>query len=439
MADGPPLDAAGIALGFRLMLRRPPENEAVVAHYLSLGLTLPDFLGVLMESDEFSERQRRLLTRGDLALDRAAPPPDAAGARIILFGAYGNGNVGDMAQAAALAALLRSMAPLGVAPSFAACSWERLAPYGPEGIEVLRPDALMRPEHVRPRTGRGDGGGADLVVIGGGGLFGAPHFPLHERRWAEWFVGRGVPFALLGVGGSAEALATPGWREAYDLLLRHAVFVGVRDEETLAAARRVRPDASWFPDPVLAEALGGDMSATGERDVDAVLIPRAPNSQADQAALDGLLALARKAGSTVIVAALEPAADGPALAGQAVRFIANWDELLTLCRRARFVVSARFHGVIAGLACGCAVHGLAQPKSRDLMARIGVDGWFHPTGWPARPPDLSARAAASFAMAAAAGLDGFRDDVSVALQKATLGLATPLGADFAAIPRVRRP
>ena len=426
MAERPPLDAAGVALGFRLMLRRPPENDGVVAHYLGLGLTLPDFLGVLMESDEFSERQRRLLTRGDLALDPPAAASDAAGARVILFGAYGNGNVGDMAQAAALAGLLRSMAPLGVAPSFAACSWERLAPYSVEGIEVLRPDALMRPEHIRPRGGPGDGGGADLVVIGGGGLFGAPHFPLHERRWAEWFVGRGVPFALLGVGGSAEALTTPGWRESYDLLLRQATFVGVRDEETLEAARLVRPDASWFPDPVLAAALRSEISEGGERDLDAVLIPRAPNGPADQAALDGLLALARKAGAAVVVAALEPATDGPALAGEAVRFIANWDELLALCRRARFVVSARFHGVIAGLACGCAVHGLAQPKTGDLLRLLGLAEWFSLSGWPDPPPALSRRAARAFHEAAGPGLEAFRSRSNAARAHAAKALGPAL-------------
>ncbi len=418
MLDRPPLDAAGVGLGFQLMLRRPPENEDVVAHYLGLGLTLPDFLAVLMESDEFSERQRRLLTRGDLALDGPATAPDAAGARVVLFGAYGNGNVGDMAQAAALASLLRSMAPLGVAPSFAACSWERLAPYAAEGIEILRPDALMRPEHIRPRGGPGDGGGADLVVIGGGGLFGAPHFPLHERRWAEWFIGRNLPFALLGVGGSAEALTTQGWREAYDLLLRHAAFVGVRDQETLAAARLVRPDTSWFPDPVLAEAMRQPPWPQGERDLDAVLIPRVPNGPADRAALDGLLGLARAAGAAVVVAALEPAADRSALAGQAVRFVTEWGELLALCRRARFVVSSRFHGVIAGLACGCAVHGLAQPKTGDLMARLGVEEWFHSAGWPSRSPDFSPAAFDAFQVAVAPGVAVFRTEAEAARRRA---------------------
>jgi polysaccharide pyruvyl transferase WcaK-like protein len=419
----PALDAAGVRLGFQLVLRRPPENERVVAHYVGLGLSLRGFLSILMESDEFMERQRRLLTRGDLDGDPPAAPPEPAARRVLLFGAYGNGNVGDAAQIDALAGLLRRLAPVGTPPGFAACSWEHLAPYCPAGITALRPDALMRPENVRPRAGATDGGGADLVVIGGGGLFGAPHFPLHERRWAEWFVGRAVPFALLGIGGSAEALGTPGWNDAYRLLLGHAAFVGVRDAETLAAARAIRPDATWFPDPVLAEALlsQGEPGAAGERDLDAVLIPRAPNGAADQAALDGLLELAWGAGAAgrrVVIAALEPAADRDSLAGEEVRYIAAWPELLDLCRRSHAVVSARLHGVVAGLVSGCAVHGLAQPKTGDLMARFGIADWFHPSGWPDRPPDLSPAAAARFHATLAPGLARFRAEIDAAMAAA---------------------
>ena len=429
------LDAAGVRLGFRLLLRRPPESEQVVAHYLGLGLTLPAFLSVLLESDEFLERQRRLLARADLARDAPEAAPEPAPSRVILFGAYGNGNVGDAAQVGALASLLRAIAPPGPPPAFAACSWERQMPFCPEGVTPLRPDALMRPEHIRPRQGGGDGGGADLIVIGGGGLLGAPHFPLHDRHWAEWFVARGVPFALLGVGGSAEALNTPGWHEAYRLLIAHAAYVGLRDEETLAAARGIRPDAAWFPDPVLAEAvLNRPPAAPGPRAYDALLIPRAPNGKADRVALDGALALAaREAGGHIAVAALEPATDRPALEGRdfgrAVHYIRTWEELLGLCAQSRMVLSARLHGVVAGLASGCAVHGLAQPKTGDLMARLGVADWFHPTGWPQAAPDLSQAAADRFHAALAPGLHRFHAASTTALRAASRELSRFLPAN----------
>ena len=427
--DEPALDAAGVHLGFRLMLRRPPENARVVAHYLGLNLTLPAFLTILLESEEFQERQSRLVSRGDLRLDTLTHLPSTADKRVILFGAFGNGNVGDAAQVDAVAAMLKKMAPSGCQLGFAATSWERTASYATHETEVLRPDALLRPEHVRQRVGRGDGGGADLIVIGGGGLLGAPHFPLHEPRWAEWFVGRGVPFVLLGVGGGAEALSTSGWSEAYNLLFRHAAFVGLRDEETLAAARLVRPEAVWFPDPVLANTLSSRAAAPKRRrDIAAVLIPRSPNSAADQAALTQLLALARTAraaGQNVVVAALEPDTDRAVLQGETVEFVVTWDDLLALCERAEAVVSARLHGVVAGLASGCAVHGLAQPKTGDLMRRLGIEDWFHASGWPATPVELSPIAARRFGRALAPGLVTFRRDMDAAITQASACL-TPL-------------
>ncbi len=375
---GPELTPAEVAEGFTLLLGRPPESAAVVAHYLSLGLRRPQFLRVLLRSDEFAERQRQRL-----AIEALGRPTDPWAAshgdpRVLLFGAYGNGNLGDAAQAEALAWTLRRM--LSGRPSFAAASWERRAPYALPGGAVLAPDTMLRPDRLTPH----DSGAAWLVAIGGGGLFGAPHFPLHDPAWARWFVGRGVPYALLGVGGATAALNQPGCADAYRTLIDGALFVGGRDDETLRALRPIRPDAAWFPDPVLLWALAQPEPPPGLRPIDLLLIPRYPNSPAD--AECNRLLLARRAAATVgeriVVAALEPQLDREALLGEPVEYVADWRALMALCRDARGVATLRLHGAVAGIAAGCVVHGLVQPKTGALMHGLGVGRWFSREGWP---------------------------------------------------------
>ena len=372
------LGAAEIADGFALLLGRPPESDAVVAHYLALGLGRHEFMQVLLGSQEFAERQRKRLALKDLG-QRSDPwlAPDGA-ARVLLFGAYGNGNLGDAVQAEAMAWLLRQMLP-AAPPSFAATSWERKAPFRLPGGAVLAADTLLRPD----RLTTGHEGAARLVAIGGGGLLGAPHFPLHEAAWAQWFAGRGIPYAFLGVGGAAAALQEPECAEAYRTLLAGAVFVSGRDEATLQALRLVRPDAAWFPDPVLAWALGHLEPPAAARPIDLLLIPRFPNSPADAACTRAMLArrAAATAGERIVVAALEPHLDAQALRGEAVEYVADWAALMALCRQARRMVTLRLHGAVAGLAAGCVVQGLVQPKIGALMQDLGVGHWFDPDEW----------------------------------------------------------
>jgi hypothetical protein len=423
MQTGAAMDAEAVAHYFALILGRQPENAAVVEHYLKMGLAPADFVRVLLESEEVNERYRRRLALGGMT----EPPqeqvwPDRPGAeRVLLFGAYGNGNLGDSAQAAALASLLRRLLPGPL--NLAACSWERRAPFAfPDGVRVAH-DALLRPD-LLPRHG--------LVAIGGGGLFGAPHFPLYAERWARWFAGRGVRWALLGIGGSAEAMAEPDWARAYRTLVAGAAFVGVRDAATLAAAQAINPAACWFPDPVLASVLPDlgswveDAAGWESRPVDVLIIPRFPNGPADAAANQAALAWRRRlvaAGRRVVVAAMERVLDAAVLQGEEVVYVDEWSALERLCREARLVLSLRLHGAIAGLAAGCVVHGLVQPKIGDLMAELGVAAWFAPGPFPTPEPDLSAAAAAAFRLALAPGLVRLRLSLDAAMQTAARALA----------------
>ncbi len=434
----PMLSGAEIAQYFTLILGRPPESPAVIEHYARMGLSAAAFVRVLMDSDEVAERYRRRNALADLASgDEAVGWPARPGARpVLLFGAYGNGNLGDAAQAEAVAWLLARVLPAPL--NLAACSWERRAPFAfPAGV-TLAADALLRrpalPGVAGPDRGGLTGGGPDgggLVVIGGGGLLGAPHFPLHAERWAEWFAGQGVPWALLGVGGSAEAMIEPAWRAAYRRLLGGAAFVGVRDAATLAAARAINPRACWFPDPVLARAVlepgapRADAASWQARPVDAVIIPRHPNNAADAAANRSALACRDRllaAGRRVVVAGLERVLDAGSFAGEDVIYVDDWTVLMGLCREARVVVSLRLHGVVAAIAAGCVAHGLVQPKTGDLMATLGVADWFAADGWALPDPDFTVAGFDAFATALRPGIAQLRARLHGAMDAARQAL-----------------
>lgn len=409
--------AADVEDLFRLILDRRPESPAVVAHHQSLGLDRTGLGRLLMQTPESRERERRRGALDAMAADlgsRGWPRENGAPKRVVLWGAFGNGNIGNSAQACAVADLLRPLLPAGTV--FGASSWERRSTFpAPDGM-VLPTGAVLGPLGLD----------ADLLVIGGGGLFGTPHFPLSEPGWAEAVVTRGLPVVLLGVGGAAAALDAHA--PAYDPLLRHAAWVGVRDAETLAAVRRVRPDAAWFPDPVLARAVltAAIMNLT-ERPVDALLIPRVPNGPEDAAALDGMLAwraAAMARGSRIETTVLEPALDCAALARRGLADPSqpgDWAALLAQCRRAKTVVSLRLHGAIAGIEAGCVVHGLTQPKTRLLFEELGLSDWFS-SSW--RDPDTGELSNRSFAAARDAGMLVWRNRLRASITELGAGLAT---------------
>lgn len=420
--------AAEVVELFESVLGRQPESEGVIAHHVAMGLDRAALLALLQGSSEARERARQregleaLATHPRRGLAEAGARGPTEPARVMLWGAYGNGNLGDGAQAMALADLLRPMLPDDTV--IVASSWERRGGYDAPGGVALDPDALLQ-------MWRSGADRVDLLVIGGGGLFGTPHFPLHEPAWVDAVVASGISVVLLGVGGAALALAVHS--RAYDALLRHAALVGARDVETLLAIRSVRPDAIWFPDPVLARAvLAPTRPTVAQRPIDVLLIPREPNGAADAAALDAMLdwrtaALTR--GMRVEVAILEPVIDRRALAARGFAGVAHepadWPTLLALCARSHVVASLRLHGAIGGLEAGCLVYGLVQPKTRLLFEELGLEAWFG-LQWPTNGPPPAAGIDA-FATAQLAGFATVRARLGDAMTMLRTAVAGALG------------
>ena len=170
-----------------------------------------------------------------------------------------------------------------------------------------------------------------------------------------------------------------------------------------------------------------------EQPIDTLLIPRAPNNDADAAALDGMLwwwrtAVAR--GLPVEVAVLEPSIDRPALAERGLpadvaREPADWPALRALCARSRRVASLRLHGAVAGLEAGCVRQGLVQPKTRMMFDELGLLDWFSPI-WNDLEPGFG-HDDGGFAAALAGGFAAMRARLEPAL--AVVGTALGVALD----------
>ncbi|CAM9773752.1 unnamed protein product, partial [Hapterophycus canaliculatus] len=181
-----------------------------------------------------------------------------AGDCILLFGAFCNGNLGDVIQPLAMKRLLASLAP-------EQCFW-----YAHPGVETISSG-----NHVGEFFGTHESrlvplqsGDADQVnkfkalVIGGGGIFGAIHYPLHINEFSQ---GLKLPIVILGVGASYRA-------KKYGELLEKATFVSGRDITSikclssvlmLSKAPLVQPDeVAFVRDTVLSDKSLSDTEGT---------------------------------------------------------------------------------------------------------------------------------------------------------------------------------
>ena len=144
--------AVDVAELFQSVLGRPPDADGVIAHHVAMGLDRAGLATLLRGSSEARERARRqdgldtLATRPRRGFAEARARGPTEPARVMLWGAYGNGNLGDAAQAMALADLLRPLLPPDTV--FAASSWERRGSFDAPGGVALQPDALLDSNHI---------------------------------------------------------------------------------------------------------------------------------------------------------------------------------------------------------------------------------------------------------------------------------------------------
>jgi hypothetical protein len=330
---------------YRVALRRDPDPSALSR--LRAREDINKFFSEIIFSAEF----RKLARSPAYAATRALSSPDRP--RVLLFGAYGNGNIGDAIQASSLARAINLLRP---DIEVWACS-ALPAPYPFAHEFALEHNAILNPAIVNSFA---------LLAIGGGGLLSHPHDPLTDPKWQKMLE---VPVALIGVG-AAEPIASKA-----EILIRKAVYVSGRDNHSIATLRKFGREPAFVPDPVLCDASylnkqGAHCPQAASRDRK-LWVLRYVNTDAFFALCDYI------SQTNDIACFVEPHMDfGIIERLPKARPIYFVQELITLIDQADLVISMRYHGCILAMLRGKSVFGLREQKCHDLLERYGNGVFF---------------------------------------------------------------
>ena len=336
--------------------------EALFRKFASRAPTLQEISGCLAAGEQVGRAVPDVLKA-------AAPPCDLAGKKVLLFGAFGNGNMGDAYQALAVRQHL-------------------MEAWGLESSQIFATTLLSSADYAFPATQKLPHGAIkdvhlvnqfDCLVIGGGGLLAHPHGPLFDGAWVRQIH---VPIALLAVGAVAPVVANHR-----DLLAR-AWLVSGRDAESLAALRIAREDAFLCHDPILClknlEVLTAfdvepPAPIADEGGADVLWVLKHPTSPDDIRFLReaaGLIAASEGVRHEII--AIEPDKDRVLeqyFPGQ-VRYACELSVVAPCFRQARLVVTMRYHGAIFAALAGKPSLGYAQKKIGTLYAEMNLAGAY---------------------------------------------------------------
>jgi len=313
----------------RILLREPDENG--LQDYLNSSLSIDEIEKRLKNSVEYKNRVEPFL----------AGLASFKGRKILLFGAYGNGNLGDAIQADFILEGLREAGFDGGvwATSFLDGYYHfsgngKLPTWAINSIELL--DYF------------------DLIIVGGGGLLSHPHHPLNNKQWAESLK---TPLALLSVGATNYAALDS------ELLIKKAIFVSARDDVSLSCLSQFRRGVKLLKDPVLCMQDYSYNQNTREPEKTAWIL-RGPAS----AELNHVRRLIKE---DDVVVCFEKKIDQD-IEGQFPELVytptvASLRKILNECSR---VVSMRYHGLILALPHVEEVYGLGDQKNQSLLSDL---------------------------------------------------------------------
>jgi polysaccharide pyruvyl transferase WcaK-like protein len=325
---------------YRVVLQRDPDPNGLT-RFLARD-DINNFLPEFLSCTEFQELARSPA----YAAARALVSPNHP--RVLLFGAYGNGNLGDAIQASSLCRAIKFLRP---EIEVWACS-ALPAPFPFAHQLTLQPDAIFTPAIVNS---------FDLLIIGGGGLLSHPHDPLTDVKWQTMLQ---VPVALIGVG-AAEPVASEA-----ENLIRKAVYVSGRDDDSIATFRNFAREPAFVPDPVLCDASylnqHEERCSSRQSNDRRLWVLKYVNTE-DFFALCSSLSQADD-----IVCFIEPHMDFPIIEhlpnALPIYFV---EDLITMIDESDLVLSMRYHGCILAMLRGKRVFGLREQKCSDLLARYG--------------------------------------------------------------------
>ena len=320
-----------VVWGYRYLLGRDPESAEVVALQAVQYADWPEFRAALLGSSEYAARGIQ----------------EQAVNRLLLFGAYGNGNFGDDIQAWSLRNHILRLT--GCFEPWATTTFQQDFPFPADRIA---PHSTIHSVAELEKF--------DAVLIGGGGLLACPHWPLNDHQWMSTLT---RPIALLALG------ATSAVADNAVELIRKAVFVSARDKESHQALSRHTSGVVDMPDPVLVDSSLPIPQSVDQKWKTCWILRGPPGSLHDE--------VRERIEPSDIVVCVEPLIDKELEAVFAnVYFTRDLKELLGFIAASERVVSMRFHGAILGLRCGKPTYGLEVRKTRLLLEELGVPEAF---------------------------------------------------------------
>jgi hypothetical protein len=330
---------------YRIILRRDPDANGLAAYRNRDDVE--NFFANFLSSAEFRQLARTPAYAATGALGLSTGP------RVLLFGAYGNGNLGDTIQALSLAQGIQCIRP---DIEIWACSVLR-SPFPFPYHRQLSSEAILNPQILNS---------FDMLLIGGGGLLAHPHEPLFDPNWQSAVE---VPICFIGVG-ALESVARKS-----EIILKRASYVSARDDQSLEALRKIVERVEFVPDPVLCDIRYFKPHV-------GTYVENEPSARrlwilryVDAPGFDDLYREIASYGD--LVCFFEPQLDF-----RIVRHIPYAkpiycvEHAIDMIDRADIVLSMRFHGCILSLLRGKITFGLYEEKCFSLLQRYRNERWF---------------------------------------------------------------
>jgi hypothetical protein len=377
-----PLSPEEISLAYRTALRREADIEALKKLSVS-KLSVHDLYRRLLTSPEFRELCRKDFAQRIIA--HPALPRTSKGNRkkILCFGAYGNGNLGDAIQPRHVADIIRDL--IGPKVEFFASSWINNKSYEGEGFTVISETAIFDPYLLSQM---------DFVVFGGGGLLGPYHYPLVDGEWVNQFRKLNVPYGLLGIGVATSAMQEKPIVGPFKHLVSGARFATARSAagvEQLQLAGGTGPICQ-FPDPVLLNlALNETISQKGQpgcgngKDTNpaknrtkGLLIIKRPNSPEQRRFMEIASRLDAENNIDVEFCVIEPHLEDHYASTFRKPFHIVTDEkgFTDVVNKVDYVISSRYHGCILSFVNSIPVFGIGEDKIRQSLDMVGMSKNF---------------------------------------------------------------
>lgn len=315
--------------------------EGIRAH-LAMESSPEAMIAAMMRAEEYERVSAAVAAmRGRLEQCNGRRP-------ILLFGAFGNANLGDRMMAQTVAQKLEQRGDILCFAYSELASADYPFPAG------RRLSSADMPLNLRVMAL------FDAMVIGGGGLLSYTHEPLWDSVWPHTL---STPYGILscGVGSPLD--------DRLINLVRSARAVSARDEQGRAELAHWNKDALLCPDPLLAfHPMGDERSTPGKG---RLFILRAPLA-------DWHLQLRNYLRPDDAVAVFEAHVDHAIISTfDNVAAINDSRQFIKFAKNFELVVTERFHGAILALLARVPVHGILRPTHGDkmeaLFACLGLD------------------------------------------------------------------